>query len=110
MRFGAELCKPAGDKECHQLDGGDSGDSVRRVAVPERVTLQALREANGKTVAAIAEAFGAEEEEVRRFERRLFSVVSRYAEAMRGLRCEIAFIYEDGTRILITGDPEEWRT
>jgi DNA-binding XRE family transcriptional regulator len=84
---------------------------VRRVTRPrkgiERVTLRTLREALGKTQAEMARALGTDQGEVSRIERRpdvMLSTLRRYAEAL-GLRCEVAFVFDDGRRALIA-EPE----
>lgn len=75
----------------------------------ERVTMRTVRVALGKTQVEVADALGTDQAEVSRLERRpdaLISTVRKYAEAL-GARCELAFVFEDGRRVLIaepTGD------
>jgi transcriptional regulator with XRE-family HTH domain len=61
----------------------------------------------GKTQGELAEALGTDQGEVSRIERRsdvLTSTLRRYAEAI-GARCEVAFVFPGGRRVLIA-DPE----
>jgi DNA-binding XRE family transcriptional regulator len=80
---------------------------VRRITRPrkgaERVTLRTVREALGKTQADIARALETDQGEVSRIERRpdvMLSTLRRYAEAL-GVRCEVAFVFASGRRVLI---------
>jgi hypothetical protein len=84
---------------------------LRRITRPrkgaERVTLRTVREAVGKTQAEMARALETDQGEVSRIERRpdvMVSTLRRYAEAL-GLRCEVAFVFADGRRVLIA-EPE----
>jgi DNA-binding XRE family transcriptional regulator len=69
----------------------------------ERVSLRTVRETVGKTQVDLAKALGTDQGEVSRIERRpdvLLSTVRRYAAAL-GARCELAFVFRDGRRVLI---------
>lgn len=69
----------------------------------ERVTLRTFREAVGKTQIDVARALETDQGEVSRIERRpdvMVSTVRKYAAAI-GARCEVAFVFEDGRRVLI---------
>jgi len=89
---------------------GRSG--TKRVTRPrkgtERVSLRTVREGMGKTQAEMARALDTDQGEVSRIERRpdvMLSTLRRYAEAL-GLRCEVAFVFDDGRRALIA-EPED---
>ena len=85
---------------------------TKRVTRPrkgtERVSLRTVREGMGKTQAEMALTLDTDQGEVSRIERRpdvMLSTLRRYAEAL-GLRCEVAFVFDDGRRALIAA-PEE---
>lgn len=70
----------------------------------ERVTIRTVRQALGKTQADIAEALEMDQSEVSRIERRsdlMVSTARKYAAAL-GARCELAFVFGDGRRVLIS--------
>jgi DNA-binding XRE family transcriptional regulator len=84
---------------------------LKRVTRPrkgtERVPLRTVREAIGKTQLEVARALEIDQGEVSRIERRpdaLLSTVRKYAAAL-GARCELAFVFKDGRRVLIA-EPE----
>jgi transcriptional regulator with XRE-family HTH domain len=69
----------------------------------ERVSLRTVREAFGKTQGEVAAALQTDQGEVSRIERRpdiMLSTVRKYAEAL-GARCEVAFVFDNGHRVLI---------
>ena len=69
----------------------------------ERVSLRTVRESLGKTRGDVAIALQADPNEVSRIEQRpdfVLETTRRYAEAL-GARCEVAFVFADGRRILI---------
>ena len=69
----------------------------------ERVSLRTVRESLGKTRGDVALALQADPNEVSRIEQRpdfVLETTRRYAEAL-GARCEVAFVFADGRRILI---------
>ncbi len=69
----------------------------------ERVSLRSVREAMGKTQIDVARALETDQGEVSRIERRpdvMLSTLRRYATAL-GMRCEVAFVFADGRRVLI---------
>jgi hypothetical protein len=75
----------------------------------ERVSLRTVREAVGKTQLDVAKSLGTDQGEVSRIERRpdvLVSTVRRYAAAL-GARCEVAFVFRDGRRVLIAEASDE---
>jgi transcriptional regulator with XRE-family HTH domain len=84
---------------------------LKRVTRPrkgtERILLRTLREGMGKTQLEVARAIGSDQGEVSRIERRpdaLVSTVRKYAAAL-GARCEVAFVFPGGQRVLIA-EPE----
>jgi helix-turn-helix protein len=69
----------------------------------ERVSLRSVREAIGKTQIDVARALGTDQGEVSRIERRpdvMVSTLRKYAAAL-GARCDVAFVFADGRRVLI---------
>ena len=85
--------------------------TARRVVRPrkgkERVSLRSLREAMGQTQEEVARTLGTDQGEVSRIERRpdiMLSTLQRYAKAL-GAQCEVAFVLDDGRRVLIA-NPE----
>jgi DNA-binding XRE family transcriptional regulator len=69
----------------------------------ERVSLRSVREAVGMTQIDVASALGTDQGEVSRIERRpdvMVSTVRKYAAAL-GARCDVAFVFPDGRRVLI---------
>ena len=69
----------------------------------ERVSLRTVRESLGKTRGDVAIALQADPNEVSRIEQRpdfVLETTRRYAEAL-GARCEVAFVFADGRRVLI---------
>lgn len=88
-----------------------SSPGLERVVRPrkgaERVTLRTVREALGKTQGDVARKLGTDQGEVSRIERRpdiMVSTLRKYAAAL-GVRCEVAFVFDDGRRVLIA-EPE----
>ena len=76
---------------------------TRRCKGAERVSLQTVRESRSKTQRDVAVALGTDEGEMVLIERRFNTfvpLIRKYAEAL-GARCEVAFVFDDGRRVLI---------
>jgi transcriptional regulator with XRE-family HTH domain len=70
--------------------------------------MRTVREGLGVTQVEVAEALGTDQAEISRFERRpdvMLSTARKYAAAL-GARAELAFVFEDGSRVVIA-EPDE---
>jgi transcriptional regulator with XRE-family HTH domain len=68
-----------------------------------RASLRAIREGLGKTQVDVARVLSTNQGEVSRIERRqdlMLSTMRRYAQAL-GARCEVAFVFRGGRRVLV---------
>jgi hypothetical protein len=73
-----------------------------------RMTLRGIREAAGKTQAAVAAALETEQSEISRIEKRedvRLSTLRRYAAAL-GAECEVAFVFRKTGHRIVVADPE----
>jgi transcriptional regulator with XRE-family HTH domain len=80
---------------------GSRGTLVARAK--SRASLRTLREDLGKTQVDVARVLETNQGEVSRIERRqdlMLSTMRRYAEAL-GARCEVAFVFRGGRRVLV---------